>query len=60
MKNLEKFLEELTEVSRKHGLVIVQGCCGTPSVMPLEDIPVYETEDDGRHLRVRTLQEDLN
>lgn len=60
MKNLEKFLEELTALSRKHGLIIVQGCCNEPGVMEVDEVPVYEVRPGGSHLRVRPLQKVLN
>lgn len=34
----EQFLEELSELTRKHGIVIAGcGCCGSPSLSDLEE-----------------------
>lgn len=35
---IEKFLEELTELTRKHGLYIQGcGCCGSPAIRKITD-----------------------
>lgn len=38
MNDEEKFKEELTALTKKYGIVIWGcGCCGSPSLMDLED-----------------------
>jgi hypothetical protein len=49
----EKFIKELTELSRRHGIIIGGcGCCGSPFV---RDIPKGERQNAGYELSDGTL-----
>jgi hypothetical protein len=47
MPDYEKFLEELSELTRKYGITIGGcGCCGSPWLMEMED---GETDSEYRY-----------
>jgi hypothetical protein len=54
MDKYEAFLEELTALSKKHGLIISGcGCCGSPRVTEIDEDSgpgpyIFDEEDEGK------------
>lgn len=49
---LQAFLSELSELSRKHGFAIVEGppCCRSPAIVEVPMDGRYDLSDEGTHL----------
>lgn len=49
---IEKFLEELSELSVKHKVFIWGcGCCGSPNLLTGQEIPSYEIDLNGKYIQ---------
>lgn len=49
MKNLEEFLKELTELSKKHNILIEGcGCCGSPFLLEADEGALIEYSYEGK------------